>query len=148
MKSSLDFENEESRGRANEEENETQENAIRSLISQKAHLFCVRRLQKHPKEGVMLKLRRLNNKSNEGQKEKSLMELSCDLFSLLEGSENNCVDLEQITKLLGVERRRVYDIINILEGLGIVLRKGKNSYLWKGLTQMESTIEYVFFFLG
>ncbi len=41
--------------------------------------------------------------------------------------------LNEFSKRLQVERRRIYDIINILEGFDIVVKKGKNIYIWKGL---------------
>jgi len=34
---------------------------------------------------------------------------------------------------LGVERRRIYDVVNILESITIVCKKGKNTYSWLGM---------------
>ena len=33
---------------------------------------------------------------------------------------------------LGVERRRIYDVVNILESIQLVVKKGKNTYSWLG----------------
>jgi CCR4-NOT transcriptional regulation complex NOT5 subunit len=34
---------------------------------------------------------------------------------------------------LGVERRRIYDVVNILEAIGLVSKKHKNTYAWLGM---------------
>jgi hypothetical protein len=41
--------------------------------------------------------------------------------------------LNQFAAELKVERRRIYDIVNVLEGFDVVAKKGKNLYQWKGL---------------
>ena len=74
------------------------------------------------------------------RKEKSLGQL-CKKFLSLYGSETYClICLDACTQKLGVERRRLYDIINILESFSAVARKAKNVYEWKGLKQIGISI--------
>ncbi len=74
------------------------------------------------------------------RKEKSLGQLCSKFFSVY-GAEAYClISLDTCTQKLGVERRRLYDIINILECFSAVSRKAKNVYEWKGLTCMEQSI--------
>ena len=75
------------------------------------------------------------------RKEKSLGEL-CRRFLFLYGTpQRGLLYLDQCTRELGVERRRIYDIINILESFSVIQRCAKNEYQWRGIDKIVSSIE-------
>lgn len=48
------------------------------------------------------------------------------------------VVIDDLAASLNVERRRIYDVINVLEALQLVMKKAKNTYMWLGELQMIS----------
>eukprot|EP00184_Porphyridium_aerugineum_P006144 CAMPEP_0184699808 /NCGR_PEP_ID=MMETSP0313-20130426/5930_1 /TAXON_ID=2792 /ORGANISM="Porphyridium aerugineum, Strain SAG 1380-2" /LENGTH=708 /DNA_ID=CAMNT_0027158935 /DNA_START=378 /DNA_END=2504 /DNA_ORIENTATION=+ len=77
------------------------------------------------------------------RKHKSLG-LLCQNFLATYGTKNDediCLDMA--AERLNVERRRIYDIVNVLESVGIVLRRAKNTYVWMGQEQLELTLKYL-----
>ena len=46
-------------------------------------------------------------------------------------SQSGVVDLNSAAEQLQVQKRRIYDITNVLEGIGLIEKKGKNEIRWK-----------------
>ncbi|PZC82827.1 transcription factor E2F5 [Helicoverpa zea] len=65
--------------------------------------------------------------------EKSLGLLTTKFMSLLQKAKDGVLDLKTATNLLAVrQKRRIYDITNVLEGIGLIEKRSKNSIQWKG----------------
>ncbi|NXW89608.1 E2F8 factor, partial [Alopecoenas beccarii] len=84
-------------------------------------------------------------KSHPSRKEKSLG-LLCHKFlarypDYPSTAENNYICLDEVAEELNVERRRIYDIVNVLESLHMVSRLAKNRYAWHGRHNLSKTLQ-------
>uniref|UniRef100_A0A3P9IVL7 E2F transcription factor 5 n=1 Tax=Oryzias latipes TaxID=8090 RepID=A0A3P9IVL7_ORYLA len=65
--------------------------------------------------------------------EKSLGLLTMKFVGLLRGSRDGVLDLKAAADSLAVkQKRRIYDITNVLEGVGLIEKKNKNIIQWRG----------------
>lgn len=69
--------------------------------------------------------------------ETSLGLLTKKFVSLFHSSSSGCVDLNKASETLNVQKRRIYDITNVLEGIGLVEKKSKNMVAWSGVQHHE-----------
>jgi len=60
----------------------------------------------------------------------SLGLLTKKFVSLLRGSPGNVLDLNVAATELGVQKRRIYDITNVLEGIRLIEKQSKNQVAW------------------
>ncbi|CAG9107194.1 unnamed protein product [Plutella xylostella] len=61
----------------------------------------------------------------------SLGLLTQKFVALLRSSPNGVLDLNIAADHLSVQKRRIYDITNVLEGIGILEKRSKNNIQWK-----------------
>ncbi|KAH7687021.1 transcription factor E2F3 protein [Dioscorea alata] len=63
----------------------------------------------------------------------SLGLLTKKFINLLQEAEDGTLDLNRAADVLEVQKRRIYDITNVLEGVGLIEKKLKNQIHWKGV---------------
>ncbi|XP_065064398.1 transcription factor E2F5-like isoform X1 [Rhopilema esculentum] len=83
-----------------------------------------------------------NSPGTPSRHEKSLGLLTSKFVSLLQEAKDGVLDLKVAADQLAVrQKRRIYDITNVLEGIGLIEKKSKNSIQWKGAGPGSNTKE-------
>ncbi|KAG7379945.1 e2f transcription factor [Phytophthora pseudosyringae] len=62
----------------------------------------------------------------------SLGLLTKRFVELIQAAPSKDLDLNTAAESLGVQKRRIYDITNVLEGIGLIEKTSKNNIHWKG----------------
>lgn len=75
------------------------------------------------------------------RKDRSLGLLCDKFFAFCRVLKDGLICLNEASAVLNVERRRIYDVTNILEALDIVSRRSKNQYLWHGTAHLSMTLK-------
>ena len=70
--------------------------------------------------------------NKKGRKENGLVELTKKFICLLVRADQQCLDLNRAMDILSVQKRRIYDITNVLEGINLIQRYKKNHVRWIG----------------
>lgn len=71
--------------------------------------------------------------------------LTKKFVDLLQESPDGSVDLNIASNKLNVQKRRIYDITNVLEGIGILEKKSKNNIQWKcGKNSIDGNSSFAF----
>ncbi|XP_049850387.1 transcription factor E2F5-like [Schistocerca gregaria] len=68
---------------------------------------------------------------SEAKSENSLGDLTKRFMNLASESKDGVIELNMTAERLGVKKRRIYDITNVLEGVNIIEKKSKNNIILK-----------------
>ncbi len=63
--------------------------------------------------------------------ENTLMTLTNRFTSVIRAAPDGRIDLNDAAAQLGVQKRRIYDITNVMEGIGLLEKQGKNHVCWR-----------------
>lgn len=81
----------------------------------------------------------VNSKGNKdggrGRQDNSLSVLTKKFIELIKNSPDMTIDLNMAVEILKVQKRRIYDITNVLEGISYVEKTQKNTIKWIGGTE-------------
>uniref|UniRef100_A0A2C9JGX0 E2F/DP family winged-helix DNA-binding domain-containing protein n=1 Tax=Biomphalaria glabrata TaxID=6526 RepID=A0A2C9JGX0_BIOGL len=69
----------------------------------------------------------------------SLGLLTKKFVGLLRNAPDGVVDLNKASEILEVQKRRIYDITNVLEGINLIQKKSKNNIQWRGAANTFTT---------
>lgn len=70
------------------------------------------------------------NDVEEGRQENSLCQLTKKVLQYIKNKKKLNININELVKDLGVKKRRIYDITNVLQGIGYIEKKGKNEIIW------------------
>jgi len=70
----------------------------------------------------------------------SLGLLTRKFTALIKSSITGSIDLNDAAIQLQVQKRRIYDITNVLEGVGLIEKRSKNIIAWKGIRGGEDIL--------
>lgn len=76
-----------------------------------------------------------------GRHDNSLGVLTRKFVALIKTSPDLTIDLNDAVKILNVQKRRIYDITNVLEGIGYIEKKLKNTIKWVGVKEEDPSLE-------
>jgi len=66
----------------------------------------------------------------EGRQENSLSKLTKKVLAYIRNKNMVNININELVKDLGVKKRRIYDITNVLQGIGYIEKQGKNEIIW------------------
>lgn len=68
--------------------------------------------------------------SKQSRNDNALGVLTEKFISLIKSAPDHCIDLNKAVEVLQVQKRRIYDITNVLEGIGLLQKTHKNKIQW------------------
>ncbi|GAM23731.1 hypothetical protein SAMD00019534_069060 [Acytostelium subglobosum LB1] len=76
--------------------------------------------------------------------DKSLKKICDMLLDVFANSTDPKINLESLTARLQVNKRRFYEILNVMECLGVVAKEERDCYHWKGLQNITTSLYSIF----
>ena len=107
---------------------QNRETNVKNPISKNSYILIKPKINNSNKE-TKNNIEEINSQIKPRQ-ENSLGELTKNFINYIRKSGKNTVNINELVKELKVKKRRIYDITNVLEGIGYVQKHAKNEISW------------------
>ncbi|KAM7521203.1 hypothetical protein LguiB_020165 [Lonicera macranthoides] len=114
-------------------------NPSRGPASKAGSKFKVSRY-KSPTQGSYADTAETLNLACNSRYDSSLGLLTKKFIRLIQEAKDGILDLNNTAEVLDVQKRRIYDITNVLEGIGLIEKTAKNHIRWKGCGSSASRV--------
>ena len=71
-----------------------------------------------------------DKKKDDCYQESSLGQLTKNFLNYIKTKGNKSINIKDLVNELNVKKRRIYDITNVLQGMGYLQKSGKNEIIW------------------
>ncbi|KAG8446298.1 hypothetical protein GDO86_013941 [Hymenochirus boettgeri] len=109
---------------------------VKRKLDLETGLKCIPEALQSPR-GKTRNTGRVKSPSEKSRYETSLNLTTKRFLELLSQSTDGVVDLNWAAQVLNVQKRRIYDITNVLEGIHLITKKSKNHIQWLGSRSPE-----------
>ncbi|XP_061478752.1 transcription factor E2F6-like isoform X2 [Rhineura floridana] len=100
-------------------------------VENKDDVHFVSFTRKVSEDESFVKVRR-SKKGRKPRYDGSLVHLTKRFMDLVRASPEGVLDLNEVSRTLGVQKRRVYDITHVLHGIHLIQKRSKNHIQWVG----------------
>ena len=80
-------------------------------------------------------------KREDSTQENSLGQLTKDFINYIKTTGRKSININDLVNKLGVKKRRIYDITNVLQGIEYLQKSGKNEIVWTKTISNKSKIK-------
>lgn len=87
-----------------------------------------------------MKLGNLNSNLSRKKQKVDFSQFISAIISRKETEEDKTIEFNLISEEVGIEKRRLYDLMNVLCSCGVCVKTDSHIYHWKGLNKIELTL--------
>lgn len=98
----------------------------------------------HPAQGKPQRRDLSDRRDSRAKNDNTLGALTRKFVSLIQSQPEKVIEISMVSRELGIQKRRIYDITNVLEGIGYIEKIEKNKMKWVGGTSdtmMEEAVQ-------
>ncbi|GAQ81731.1 Transcription factor E2F/dimerization partner (TDP)-like protein with Winged helix-turn-helix transcription repressor DNA-binding [Klebsormidium nitens] len=118
---------------------------LKERLGQCKEKAAIDAVQKDPPASEVEEQLDLSGDAEDPRQQRTLTSLVERLLELFGNKVGSVLSLGCLAEDLGVKKRRIYDVMNVLESIQVVERKAQDLYIWKGASSIKDALDALAF---